>query len=251
MATVAVGDVHGNLAALIDLLDRLLSVMQPDDTLVFLGDLIDRGPDSRGVLERLVRLREEAFFETVFLLGNHEMWMLDSFRDSTKHSWALNTEAFPTISSYAPDVAEDLRRRFGEVGTRLFEETIRMPYERFFERLPRSHIALLEEMPFFHRTTDVVCVHGGVRPEGTPPSDADGGLLVWGHPDFPERYVGQARVVYGHHDDAVVDPEGWPRPRVIDGRTFGIDTISHGVLTALRFPDLQLVQSRRCSFGAR
>jgi serine/threonine protein phosphatase 1 len=204
MSTVAVGDVHGNLEALDDLIDRLLPLMRGDDTLVFLGDLIDRGPDSRGVVERLVRLRNDASFETVVLLGNHELWMLDSLRDSTKHHWALSCSAFATIASYAPSVADDLRGRFGEVGPRLFEEKIAMPYERFFDR-----------------------------------------LLVWGHPDFPKEYRGEARVCYGHHDDGIEDPDRWPHPRVLNGRTFGIDTISHGVLTAMRFPDLRVLQSAR------
>lgn len=246
MSTVAVGDVHGNLEALEDLIDRLLPLMRHDDTLVFLGDLIDRGPDSRGVVERLVRLRNDASFETVFLLGNHELWMLDSLRDSTKHHWALSCSAFATIASYAPSVADDLRGRFGEVGPRLFEEKIAMPYERFFDRLPKSHLALFEGMRYFHESADVTCVHGGVRLDGTPPAKDDGGLLVWGHPDFPKEYRGEARVCYGHHDDGIEDPDRWPHPRVLNGRTFGIDTISHGVLTAMRFPDLRVLQSARC-----
>jgi serine/threonine protein phosphatase 1 len=245
MSTVAVGDIHGNIDALDDLLSRLLPSMRPEDTLVFLGDLIDRGPDSRGVMERLVRLREDAAFETVFLLGNHELWMLDSLRDATKHHWAISCSAFATIASYAPDFAVDLRRRFGEIGPRLFEETIAMPYERFFERLPKSHLALFEDMRYFHRSDDVTCVHGGVRLDGSPPTEDDGGHLVWGPLDFPEEYRGDARVCYGHHDDAVEDPDGWPHPRVLKGRTFGIDTISRGVLTAMRFPELALVQSAR------
>lgn len=245
MSTIAVGDVHGNLDALLDLLDRLLPTMRQEDTLVFLGDLIDRGPDSRGVIEQLVNLRDQASFETVFLLGNHELWMLDSLRDATKHHWALSCSAFATIASYGPEVAEDLRRRFGEAGPRLFEETIAMPYEQFFERLPSAHLALFKGMRHFHQSPDVTCVHGGVRLDGTPPSEDDGGSLVWGHPDFPEEYRGDANVVYGHHDDAIEDPNGCLQPRVLNGRTFGIDTISHGVLTAMRFPELKVFQSAR------
>ncbi len=241
MSIVAVGDVHGNLEALEDLLPS----MRPDDTLVFLGDLIDRGPDSRGVLERLVRLRNDASFEIVFLLGNHELWMLDSLRDPTKHHWALSCSAFATIASYAPDVADDLRRRFADVGPRLFEQEVAMPYERLFERMPSSHLELIRGMCYFHRSADVTYVHGGVRPDGTPPVADDGGFLVWGHPGFPDEYRGEARVVYGHHGDGVEDSDGWPRPRVLNGRTFGIDTISRGVLTAMRFPDLRVFQSAR------
>jgi hypothetical protein len=51
-------------------------------------------------------------------------------------------------------------------------------------------------------------------------------------------------VVYGHWDNAVVDPSGWPQPLVI-GDTIGIDTISHGVLTAIRMPDRRIFQSAK------
>jgi len=57
MATVAIGDIHGNLSALEELLAKIMPTMGQDDVLVFLGDYIDRGPDTRGCLERLVRLR--------------------------------------------------------------------------------------------------------------------------------------------------------------------------------------------------
>src|SRR5688572_3339405 len=75
----AVGDIHGRL----DLLDRLLAVVEEDldrkpsrkAMLVFLGDLIDRGPDSRGVVERLRTYRHEVL-RPYFLAGNHEEVLL-------------------------------------------------------------------------------------------------------------------------------------------------------------------------------
>ncbi|HUC44637.1 MAG TPA: metallophosphoesterase family protein [Candidatus Sulfotelmatobacter sp.] len=240
MATIAVGDVHGHASALEDLLERVLPDLGPGDRLVFLGDLIDRGPDSKQVLDRVARLRRESRHEVICLMGNHEQWLLDSLRDPTQHHWALSCSAFSTIASYAPDAAAVLRRLFGEIGPRLFEEKIAMPYDLFFDQVPAEHIVLLQSMRYFDRSDDVICVHGGVRPDGTPPSDADGGLLIWGHPDFPDDYRGSERVVYGHHDDAILDATGWPAPRVLRNRTYGIDSISRGVLTALRFPDLKL-----------
>jgi len=101
MATIAVGDIHGNLRALDDLLCKVLAELKPEDVLVFLGDYIDRGSDSRGCLERIVRLREDADFQVLALQGNHEYWMLRSFRDHTRHYWLLGLEAFQTIASYS------------------------------------------------------------------------------------------------------------------------------------------------------
>ncbi len=67
---------------------------------------------------------------------------------------------------------------------------------------------------------------------------------MWGAAAFPQGYKGEDVVVYGHHSNAVVGAEGWPAPAIV-GRTIGLDTISHGVLSAVRMPDQRLFQSAR------
>lgn len=71
--TIAIGDVHGCAAALAGLLDQIEP--RADDTLVMLGDCVDRGPDSRGVIDELLVLREQC--QLVPLMGNHEEMMLN------------------------------------------------------------------------------------------------------------------------------------------------------------------------------
>ena len=83
MSTYAIGDIHGNLGPLEDLLSQMTPELRPEDTLVFLGDYIDRGQDARGCVERIIQLRSEAKFSVITLLGNHEQWMAnrdDQFR---------------------------------------------------------------------------------------------------------------------------------------------------------------------------
>ena len=77
--TIAISDIHGCLAAL----DTLLAAIepQPADTLVLLGDYIDRGPHSRGVIERLLALQQKCHL--VPLLGNHDEMMLDIYDGQT------------------------------------------------------------------------------------------------------------------------------------------------------------------------
>jgi serine/threonine protein phosphatase 1 len=75
--TIAIGDVHGCSRALAALLDVVEP--QPADTIVTLGDYIDRGPDSRGVVHRLVRLAGEC--RLVPLVGNHEEMFAEALRD--------------------------------------------------------------------------------------------------------------------------------------------------------------------------
>lgn len=68
--------------------------------------------------------------------------------------------------------------------------------------------------------------------------------LIWGAGNFPNGYEGDELVVYGHRNNAALTANGWPEPALV-GRTIGIDTISHGVLTAVRLPDQRVFQSAR------
>ena len=67
------------------------------DTIVFLGDYIDRGPDSKGCVDAILGFQREVEAEVVCLLGNHEDWFLRTLRDHRCHSWLLGMEAFDTI----------------------------------------------------------------------------------------------------------------------------------------------------------
>ncbi len=74
MRVLAIGDIHGCSGALDTLLEAV--ALEPDDTIVTLGDCVDRGPDSPGVLDRLIALGEK--FHVVALRGNHDQMMLDA-----------------------------------------------------------------------------------------------------------------------------------------------------------------------------
>ncbi len=243
MPTYAIGDIHGNLAALDDLLSWVAPLLNPDDTLVFLGDYIDRGPDSKGCVERIVRLQESLPCHVVGILGNHEQWMLRTLDDPTRHSWLVGMEALETIRSYSEEAATTLTDAMGELGIRLFTDKVALPYEAFFDAIPLEHRSFFRELKPYYRAPDVVCVHGGLSLDGVL-DPLDDNVHVWGPLGFPENYEGKVPVVYGHRDNGVVDAAGSVRPCVGKNRTYGIDTISHGVLTAMRFPDKRVFQSR-------
>jgi len=69
--------------------------------------------------------------------------------------------------------------------------------------------------------------------------------LIWGTDDFLETYEGEDTIVYGHWRNCVIGEAGFPRPRIGNGKTYGIDTIAEGVLTAMRFPDGRIFQSSK------
>src|SRR5690348_9487084 len=140
MATLAVGDIHGNLAALDDLLDQVRRECLHGDTVVFLGDYIDRGPDAKGCVDAILEFQTQVPAEVICLLGNHEDWMLRTMRDHRRHSWLLGMEALTTIGSYSVDAALTIREALSRAGGKVYQEHCPLPYEAFFDRVPADHL---------------------------------------------------------------------------------------------------------------
>lgn len=246
MATLAIGDIHGNLPALVDLLAQVNDGIGANDTVVFLGDYIDRGPDSRACIDAILDFQKESSAKVVCLQGNHEDWLLRTQANYSKHSWLLGMDALDTIRSYSPDAERILREAVGDAGPQLFEGECALPYEAFFDVLPASHREFFAQLTLCVETQDCICSHAGIDPDVALLNDQPPRSLIWGHRSFQDRYTGTSPIVYGHWNNALLDADGWPAPRII-GNTIGIDTIWHGVLTAIRMPDRRIFQSARQS----
>jgi serine/threonine protein phosphatase 1 len=244
MATIAVGDIHGNRPALDEILDQIRREVGEGDTVVFLGDYIDRGPDTRGCVDAILRFRREVKAEVICLLGNHEDWLLRTLRDYSRHSWLLGMEALDTIRSYSDDAARVLRESASNAGADLYLGRCALPYDAFFDCVPADHMRFFEGLRLCHQSADCVCAHGGLDPRVARVQEQAREALIWGAGGFPNGYNGVEIVVYGHRDNAALNADGWPAPALL-GRTIGVDTISHGVLTAVRLPDQQVFQSAR------
>lgn len=175
-------------------------------------------------------------------MGNHEDWLLRTLRDYSRHSWLLGMEAFDTIRSYSAEAMQTLRDAAAKAGPELVLGSCALPYEAFFDHVPAEHIRFLEALRLYHRTTDCLCTHGGLDPIVDAVEEQSRDALIWGAPTFPEQYRGLETVVYGHWNNALLTERGQPAPRIV-GQTIGIDTISHGVLTAVRLPDRAVFQS--------
>ena len=244
MATIAVGDIHGNLPALDDLLARLRAGIGDKDTVVFLGDYIDRGPDAKGCIDAILRFQRDLANPVVCLRGNHEDWLLRTLGDHRRHSWLMGMDALDTIRSYSPYAVEVLQRAIEAAGRQIFFSRQTLPYGVFFDAVPKTHISFFESLAPYYRGPDGICVHGGFDTAGAPVDVQPLEVLLGGGDGFPEGYRGNETIAYGHWDNADLDEEGWPRPKLI-GATIGVDTISHGVLTAVRLSDRRLFQSSR------
>src|SRR5258707_9775940 len=99
--TIAIGDIHGCAAPL----TAVLAAIKPaeKDMLVFLGDYVDRGPDSRGVIETVLALQNQC--RLVTLLGNHEVMLLDALERGAEGAGWLQYGGAETLASYGWEIA--------------------------------------------------------------------------------------------------------------------------------------------------
>ena len=156
----------------------------------------------------------------------------------------MGMDAFDTIRSYSPHAVDVLQRAIASAGRQIFFSRQTLPYNVFFDAVPKTHISFFESLAPYYRGPDGICVHGGLDTGGAPMDVQPLEMLLGGGDGFPEDYRGAETVAYGHWDNADVDQYGWPKPKII-GATIGVDTISHGVLTAVRLSDRRLFQSSR------
>jgi serine/threonine protein phosphatase 1 len=244
MATIAVGDVHGNFAALDDLLRQLASAVTEGDVVVFLGDYIDRGPNSKECVDSILGFQHDSAAEVIRLCGNHEDWFLRTQRDYHRHSWLLGMEALDTIRSYSVDAAQVLCDAAGKAGSELYLGHCALPYEVFFDCVPQAHLDFFASLRTYYQGPDCVCSHAGLDPRVSVIQEQAREVLIWGTDGFPNQYDGAETVVYGHWNNADLNADRWPLPTTIKS-TIGIDTIAHGVLTAIQLPDRRIFQSAR------
>lgn len=134
MGLIAIGDIHGCAKTLDVLLDRLAPASE--DHLVFVGDYIDRGPNSKAVIDRMLELRET--HTCTFLRGNHEAFMLDYLDNGAFNLWSANG-GVSTIRSYTDGRAE--------------------------VEIPESHVEFVRSTKLYHETSDFLFVHAGLKPQ--------------------------------------------------------------------------------------
>ena len=192
-AVYAIGDVHGRLDLLEDLLERIRADagQYPDDVerrLIFLGDYIDRGPASRGVVDRLL---EDPLpgFATVRLMGNHEEAILLFLDDLTDGRDWLTFGGLETLMSYGVPLRALPNTEAAAAALRL----------ALASAVPRAHVDFFRNGELHHSVGDYVFVHAGVRP-GVALDKQSPGDLLWIRDDFLRSRTPLPRrvVVHGH-----------------------------------------------------
>lgn len=187
--------------------------------LIFVGDYVNRGPESRRTLEQLIKLQLDDP-ETVFLRGNHEAALL-AFLDGQMPFYEFaGLGGIPTLKAYlSKRVIGDVRREF-------------------VEAFPESHRALLESCHEYFETDDLVVSHCGINPLN-PSSRATADMVLDRHPElFAAEFNSSKLVVCGHY----VQTSGLPFVR---NDIVCVDTgcgTATGPLTAFLIPDRTILQ---------
>ncbi len=195
MRTLALGDIHGCLTALTTVLDA--ASLTNDDRLITLGDYVDRGPDSRGVIDWLIE-RKSTVGNLIALRGNHDMMMLAARECQGVADW-LSVGGRETLASYG--------------------EPIRV------ENVPAEHWQFLEaDCRDYFELDDCFFVHGNVDPQ-LPLEEQSPLVLHWEKCHDPQPHISGKTMICGHTaqksglplnmghaiclDTWVYDPAGW------------------------------------------
>jgi len=227
----AVGDIHGRL----DLLQNLIEQISRDaesstalrKILVFLGDYVDRGWQSKEVLDLLCNLNPDGF-ETLFLKGNHEEALLSFLNDPAFLDTWRQFGGLETLHSYG---LKDLNFRDDA-------DYLSSVHREFVATLPAQHLAFLKNLPTSHMLGDYFFAHAGVKPGVALDKQKDQDLC-WIRDEFLDSRANYGkRVVHGHC------PEETPQVRT---NRIGVDTGAYitGVLTAavLEGADVRFLQT--------
>lgn len=188
----AVGDIHGQLGMLDLALDRIERDGGARAKTVFLGDYVDRGPDSRGVIDRLIQGQAQGR-DWVTLKGNHDRLFQWFMEDPPRHDPHLlvgyhwfhdRLGGIETMASYGVEIPDQTRLQVVRAAAQ--------------QAVPSEHIAFLDKLPLVHQTGDLLFVHAGIRP-GISLQDQTEEDLVWIRGDFhqftdPHPYL----IVHGH-----------------------------------------------------
>ena len=215
----AIGDIHGCLSALKELVDQL--PLKPEDELVFLGDYIDRGRESKGVLDYLLANQKPNWH---FLRGNHEQMLLEWLgtpNSLAASNWLLNG-GHQTLQSYVPK--EKLDEVRGEGAHILLQSYI-----------PHTHVEFLNALPLTYETQDYFFCHAGINLD-KPLNAQEADDLLW----IRRKFLQDPRptpklVIHGH---TPVEKADVTKDRI------DIDTgcVYGGFLTAISLPDKKLYQ---------
>jgi serine/threonine protein phosphatase 1 len=194
----AIGDIHGCISPFREMVETLIK-LTPDDTLFLLGDYIDRGPDSSGVIDYILKLKGSGY-DIRPIMGNHEFMLLESLENETGYIlWCMNGSD-ATLLSYG-----------------IKREELSNP--RHIRKIPFTHLDFFHSLPLYIEDKDFLFVHAGISSTHPDPlKDPD--TLLWTRSEqFPEALLKGRKVIHGHSPCNIKDIKARisdPESRVIN-----------------------------------
>jgi diadenosine tetraphosphatase ApaH/serine/threonine PP2A family protein phosphatase len=234
MKTFVIGDIHGRRAQL----HSLIGMLPRDagaDTLVFLGDLIDRGTDAPGVVSDVLEMKREQPARVVCLRGNHEQMLLDCIEEGALLWFSPATGGERTFEQYT---GQHLRLET--------EEDFEAARNALQEQIPAEHLDFFRQMPHFYEDDYAIYVHAGLD-HGKHPRETSEHFLLWARDkDFYTHYTGKP-CVFGHTPTHFLPLRGrlGRHGIYIFHSAIGIDTgYNHNSpLSCLELPEFNLYQA--------
>ena len=201
----AIGDIHGCVDKLNTMMDKI-DINFEKDTLVFLGDYIDRGPSSFEVVSSLITLKKK-HEDIIFLKGNHEE-MLENYLAGIDRFTYLSNGGQQTIDSYMKQ---------GTISGK--------------ELIPEDHIEFFKRLDLFYQTDNYIFVHAGLREKIVLQDQLQDDLLWIRQKFIKSNHDFGKRVIFGH--TPLAEP-------LVQPNKIGIDTgaVYGNKLTCVKLPDV-------------
>ena len=241
----AIGDIHGYLSPLQAMhlkIDMHLSDNPIEKTMiVYLGDYVDRGPESAAVVERLTLLSQEhSDIERVFIKGNHEWGMLGFLNSPLQFARPyLKWGGLEALVSYGVDIPEHITQDAIVEGSVLPAEYERLA-SAYKEKVPVHHIKFLESLELYRQVGGYLFVHAGIKPQVSLKNQKEQDLMRIREAFSDYEKAHEYRVVHGHQISTDVE---------IKSNRIGLDTgfYEQGVLScvALEKDNVEVLQVRQ------
>ena len=195
MNLFAIGDIHGCLSQLTSLHKNILNYDKFDpknDLLIYLGDYIDRGKNSKEVIDQIIKLKNNKI-KTINLMGNHDEFMIDFLFNNNNNikSW-LNFGADSTFRSYGIEIVEFIKDGFEENIINKLRETA-------LKKIDENHLNFFKNLKTSFSTEKYLFVHAGIDPQKklTDQTKKD---YLWSRSDkfFDKEFKADKIIVHGH-----------------------------------------------------
>jgi len=209
--TIIIGDIHGCLESLNNLLQKLFPLINETDLLIFLGDYVDRGPDTKGVIDLLIKLKKK-HPRVITLKGNHDFLFLH-YLETRESELFFQVGGLETLQSYTIDRRSSVP----------------------LNKIPAAHLHFLRDLPLIFEDQNGIYVHAGIQPHRHLTLQSPKWCL-WARESFLKTtFELEKPIIFGH--------TVFQEPYVTKDK-IGIDTgaVYGGLLTALILPEMEFIQ---------